>query len=107
MSNSQATARRAVSPVIEVATVTRMHGSPAPAPAPHTATLAKEWLPPDLTALALDENAKRNRRQKELIGRQAAKLCSSQEAVMIDGGSTTLQMCAHLAGLNLQVLTNS
>ena len=26
---------------------------------------------------------------------------------MIDGGTTTLQMCAHLAGLNLQVLTNS
>jgi DeoR family ulaG and ulaABCDEF operon transcriptional repressor len=43
----------------------------------------------------------------ELIGREAAKLCSSNEAVMIDGGSTTLRMCAHLAGLNLQVLTNS
>jgi DeoR family ulaG and ulaABCDEF operon transcriptional repressor len=27
--------------------------------------------------------------------------------VTIDGGSTTLQMCPHLAGLDLQVLTNS
>ena len=26
---------------------------------------------------------------------------------MIDGGTTTLQMCPHLAGLDLQVLTNS
>ncbi|WP_260927669.1 DeoR/GlpR family DNA-binding transcription regulator [Novosphingobium sp. 9] len=26
---------------------------------------------------------------------------------MIDGGTTTLQMCPHLAGLGLQVLTNS
>jgi DeoR family ulaG and ulaABCDEF operon transcriptional repressor len=26
---------------------------------------------------------------------------------MIDGGSTTLQMCPHLSALNLQVLTNS
>ena len=26
---------------------------------------------------------------------------------MLDGGSTTLTMCAHLAGLNLQILTNS
>jgi DeoR family transcriptional regulator, ulaG and ulaABCDEF operon transcriptional repressor len=26
---------------------------------------------------------------------------------MIDGGSTTLQICPHLAGLNLSVLTNS
>jgi DeoR family transcriptional regulator, ulaG and ulaABCDEF operon transcriptional repressor len=29
------------------------------------------------------------------------------EAVMIDGGYTTLQMCQHVRGLNLQVLTNS
>jgi len=108
MSNSPATVRRVMSPVIEVATITRMNGSPTPAPEPHSATLSKDWLPPPgLTGLALDENAKRNRRQKELIGREAAKLCSSKEAVMIDGGSTTLQMCAHLAGLNLQVLTNS
>ena len=48
-----------------------------------------------------------NARQKELIGHEAAKLCNLGEAVMIDGGSTTLQMCSHLAGLNLQVLTNS
>jgi DeoR family ulaG and ulaABCDEF operon transcriptional repressor len=54
-----------------------------------------------------NENVNRNRRQKELVGREAAKLCKAGEAVMIDGGSTTLQMCAHLAGMNLQVLTNS
>jgi len=51
--------------------------------------------------------AARNSRQKELIGREAAKLCSAGEAVMIDGGSTTLHLCRHLAGLQLQVLTNS
>ena len=48
-----------------------------------------------------------NRRQKEAIGRAAAGLCSPGEGVMINGGSTTLQMCDHLDGLNLQVLTNS
>jgi DeoR family ulaG and ulaABCDEF operon transcriptional repressor len=53
------------------------------------------------------ENIHRHRPQKEAIGRAAAKLCSVGEGVMIDGGSTTLQMCSHLAGLNLQVLTNS
>ena len=31
----------------------------------------------------------------------------SGEAIMIDGGSTTLQMCPHLISPNLQVLTNS
>jgi len=63
-----------------------------------------------MTAIAtapFQEGPDRNARQKELIGREAAKLCNLGEAVMIDGGSTTLQMCQHLAGLNLQVLTNS
>jgi DeoR family ulaG and ulaABCDEF operon transcriptional repressor len=34
-------------------------------------------------------------------------LCAPGEGVMIDGGTTTLQMCPHLDGLGLQVLTNS
>ena len=45
--------------------------------------------------------------QKQALGRAAAALCEPGEGVMIDGGSTTLQMCPHLAGLDLQVLTNS
>jgi DeoR family transcriptional regulator, ulaG and ulaABCDEF operon transcriptional repressor len=53
------------------------------------------------------QSSPRNHAQKDAIGRAAALLCSPGEGVMIDGGSTTLQMCAHLTGLNLQVLTNS
>ncbi|MFM6853177.1 MAG: DeoR/GlpR family DNA-binding transcription regulator, partial [Sphingopyxis sp.] len=53
------------------------------------------------------ENIGLNRPQKDAIGRAAAALCLPGEGVMIDGGSTTLQICPHLAGLNLQVLTNS
>lgn len=45
--------------------------------------------------------------QKRAIGKAAAALCSPGEGVMIDGGTTTLQMCPHVAGLGLQVLTNS
>lgn len=45
--------------------------------------------------------------RKRAIGRAAAALCSPGEGVMIDGGTTTLQMCPHLEGLGLQVLTNS
>lgn len=62
---------------------------------------------PSLSGVPFHENIGRNRAAKEAIGRTAAELCRSGEAVMIDGGSTTLQMCPHLAGLNLQVLTNS
>jgi DeoR family ulaG and ulaABCDEF operon transcriptional repressor len=53
------------------------------------------------------ESLNRNRHQKELIGREAAKLCLSREAVVIAGGSTTLRMCPHLDGMGMQVLTNS
>jgi len=60
-----------------------------------------------LRGVPFHENIHRHRAQKEAIGRAAARLCSSGEGVMIDGGSTTLQMCPHLAALNLQVLTNS
>lgn len=60
-----------------------------------------------LGGIPFHENISLNRQQKALIGKAAATLCESGEAIMIDGGSTTLQMCPHLAGLNLQVLTNS
>ena len=49
----------------------------------------------------------RNLLAKQAIGRAAAALCERGAAVMIDGGTTTFQMCPYLAGLDLQVLTNS
>lgn len=63
--------------------------------------------PHGLAGVPFHENIRKNRAQKEAIGRAAAALCVPGEAIMIDGGSTTLQMCPHLEALNLQVLTNS
>jgi DeoR family ulaG and ulaABCDEF operon transcriptional repressor len=60
-----------------------------------------------LSGVPFHENIGRHPLEKSAIGQAAAALCRPGEAVMIDGGSTTLQMCPHLAGLNLQVLTNS
>lgn len=74
---------------------------------PQRATVSQDGLLPPLPSGPRNVNDQHHRRKKELIGREAAKLCSENEAVMLDGGSTTLQMCAHLDGLNLQVLTNS
>jgi DeoR family ulaG and ulaABCDEF operon transcriptional repressor len=54
-----------------------------------------------------NQSITQNLTQKQAIGRAAAALCKPGEAVMIDGGTTTLQMCPHLATLELQVLTNS
>jgi DeoR family ulaG and ulaABCDEF operon transcriptional repressor len=61
----------------------------------------------NLSGVPFHENVRRHRAQKEAIGKAAAALCTPGQGVMIDGGSTTLQMCRHLDGLNLQVLTNS
>ncbi len=60
-----------------------------------------------LAGVPFHENIARNTPEKQAIGKAAAAFCTPGEGVMIDGGSTTLQMCPHLAGLNLQVLTNS
>lgn len=60
-----------------------------------------------LSGVPFHENIGLNRPEKEVIGQAAAELCAVGEAVMIDGGSTTLHMCPHLAGLGLSVLTNS
>ncbi|MEO6248490.1 MAG: DeoR/GlpR family DNA-binding transcription regulator [Sphingomicrobium sp.] len=60
-----------------------------------------------LTGVPFHENIGRHSGQKQAIGFAAARLCAPGEAVIIDGGSTTLQMCPYLAGLGLQVLTNS
>lgn len=60
-----------------------------------------------LSGVSFHDNYSRMQKEKEAIGRAAASLCEAGSAVMIDGGSTTLRMCPHLKGLNLQVLTNS
>jgi len=60
-----------------------------------------------LQGVPFHENINRNRAAKEAIGRAAAALCRPGEAIIIDGGSTTLHMCPHLEPLKLQVLTNS
>lgn len=60
-----------------------------------------------LTGVPFHENIELNRAAKQAIGRAAAQLCTPGESVIIDGGSTTLQMCPALAPLGLHVLTNS
>lgn len=60
-----------------------------------------------LRGVPFHENVHLNRFAKEAIGKAAAQLCRPGDAVIIDGGSTTLQMCPHLEPLRLQVFTNS
>lgn len=60
-----------------------------------------------LSGVPFHVNAGRNHPQKKAIGRAAAALCRPGEAVIIDGGSTTLEMCPHIEALGLHVLTCS
>ncbi|SNS86598.1 transcriptional regulator, DeoR family [Sphingomonas laterariae] len=97
---SPATLRRDLERLAGQGRVARVHGGVS-LPTGESAPAAA------LAGVPFHENIHLNRAQKEAIGRAAAALCVAGEAVMIDGGSTTLQMCPHISGLELQVLTNS
>ncbi|WP_417848200.1 DeoR/GlpR family DNA-binding transcription regulator [Thalassoglobus sp.] len=45
--------------------------------------------------------------EKQKIGRATAELIGRQETIILDGGTTTLEVAKHLAGKGLQVVTNS
>jgi DeoR family ulaG and ulaABCDEF operon transcriptional repressor len=95
---SPATVRRDLERLAHEGKIARVHGG-----AQRTETDPTRGL----LGTPFHENVQKNRRQKEAIGKAAASMCVAGEAIMMDGGSTTLQMCPHLAGLGLQVLTNS
>jgi len=108
MEASPATIRRDLTRMVEAGLITRVRGGAKLAKGgKNAARNAAEIRNGELTGVPFHENIHRNRQQKMAIGKAAAGLCVDNEGVMIDGGSTTLQMCPHLNGLNLQVLTNS
>lgn len=99
---SPATIRRDLEKLELAGKLTRVRGG---------ARLARSEEPaghaPYLSGAPFHENLSRNRAAKEAIGRAAAQLCHNGDSIIIDGGSTTLQMCPYLDPLSLQVLTNS
>jgi len=54
-----------------------------------------------------DERFMRAFPEKQSVGRAAAALVQPGEAVLLDGGTTTLEVARHLVGKSLQVVTNS
>jgi DeoR family transcriptional regulator, ulaG and ulaABCDEF operon transcriptional repressor len=101
---SPATIRRDLSRLEDAGRLVRVHGG---AKIVEPASHAKPASAFQLSGTPFDQSITLNLAAKKAIGRAAAKLCEPGEGVMIDGGTTTLQMCPHLAGLDLQVLTNS
>lgn len=98
---SPATIRRDLARLEACGTINRVHGGAKLPGGDGTGGSLQLAGTPFETAIEQNISAKR------LIGKAAAALCNPGEAIMLDGGTTTLQMCPHLAGLDLQVLTNS
>ena len=63
--------------------------------------------PASLTGTPFAKSMEINIDEKRAIGEAAAKLVNVGEGIIIDGGTTTFQMCAHFDERKLQVLTNS
>jgi len=100
---SPATIRRDLARLESAGQIVRVHGGARLAEGGEAAADRSHRLAGTPFDLAIT----RNLPAKRAIGRAAASLCQPGEAVMIDGGTTTLQMCPHLHGLDCQVLTNS
>ncbi|TCJ39103.1 DeoR/GlpR family DNA-binding transcription regulator [Parafrankia sp. BMG5.11] len=100
---SPATIRRDLSRLEREARILRVHGGAKAAEDDG----AGDGRVSTLKGTPFEKSLHRNLAEKRAIGKTAARLCSRGEGIIIDGGTTTFQMCDHLAGLGLQVLTNS
>jgi DeoR family ulaG and ulaABCDEF operon transcriptional repressor len=98
---SPATIRRDLARLEAQGFIERVHGG---------AKLSGESRPKEAVRLAgipFDQSITPHLAAKQAIAKAADALCNPGEGIMVDGGTTTLQMCPHFEGLDLQVLTNS
>ena len=105
---SPATIRRDLARLEAAGRIDRVHGGARLHEEPGGHSTGREGSGPlSLLGTPFAQSITQNLSAKQAIGRAAAALCEPGEGIMIDGGTTTLQMCTHLQGLDLQVLTNS
>ncbi|MCJ2180272.1 DeoR/GlpR family DNA-binding transcription regulator [Novosphingobium album (ex Hu et al. 2023)] len=98
---SPATIRRDLTRLEEAGHILRVHGGAKLPDADRSGDV------PGLSGTPFEQAITEHLPAKQAIGRAAAALCAPGEGIMMDGGTTTLQMCTHLGGMGLQVLTNS
>lgn len=100
---SPATIRRDLARLEKQGKIVRLHGGARAA----DGEAGLGGAPPGLAGTPFEKSLQQNLAAKRAIGEAAARLCRPGEGIIIDGGTTTYQMCEHLDGLGLQVLTNS
>jgi len=98
---SPATIRRDLARLERAGRIERVHGGARLPPDPQSDAERH------LRGVPFERSITRNLPAKQAIGRAAAALVEPGDGIMIDGGTTTLQICPHLAGRKCQVLTNS
>ncbi len=100
---SPATIRRDLARLVKLGKIARLHGGAKAADPADGASQALRSLEgtPFAKSLQINIDAKR------AIAKAAAALCRDGEGIIIDGGTTTYQMCEFLGDVELQVLTNS
>jgi DeoR/GlpR family transcriptional regulator of sugar metabolism len=91
---SESTIRRDLEHLHEAGRLRRTHGG----------AMASGNEPP---LPALEDRAERQAREKRAIAREMAERIRDGETVLIDGGTTTLELARLLVGRSLQVITNS
>ena len=100
---SDATVRRDLAGLAAEGLAERVHGGAVARAGSEAAVGA-----PDRAAeVPLEERAGIAAEKKRRIARRAAALCADGDTIMVDGGSTTLQLAPFLRGLRLRVITNS
>ena len=97
--SSEATIRRDIATLEERRLLRRIRGG--------AEALTPPASLPGLAGRPFAVNQVLNIAQKQAIAREAVKLCSDGEPIIINGGTTTFQMVHPLVNRNLQVLTNS
>jgi DeoR family ulaG and ulaABCDEF operon transcriptional repressor len=91
---SEATVRRDLAGLAAEGLVDRVHGGAVARPG-------------GTAEVPLEERAGIAAEKKRRIARRAAAFCADGDTIMVDGGSTTLQLAPFLRGLRLRVITNS
>jgi DeoR family ulaG and ulaABCDEF operon transcriptional repressor len=98
---SAASARRDAGRLAELGFAERVHGGIQAIQAQKT--MAQE----PLATSAFEVSRMINIASKRAIARKAVEMCVDGDAIIVNGGTTTFQMCEFLRGRRLKVLTNS
>ena len=100
---SAASARRDAVRLAEAGLAERLHGGIQALDGAFSKTVS----PTPLATRSFDASRTVNIAAKRAIARKAVEMCAEGDVVIINGGTTTFEMCEFLRGTRLNILTNS